>query len=144
MNTKSTLLIFLIIFSLLLVSCSSYEKEESTPTVKVESNSAPQPVPQPAPAAPVVGEGIPYGNDAIDLSKPIQVSVTIQGFKFSPSTLTIKVGSTVTWTNMDSAPHNVKSSDGTLDSPDLSRGQSWSFTFTEQELTTTFVVFILQ
>jgi amicyanin len=125
MNTKSTLLIFLMILSLLLVSCSSYEKKEyTTPTVKVESNSAPQPVPQP----PALPEETKTSSSTSSL--PSQVSVTIQSFKFSPSTLTIKVGSTVTWTNMDGAPHNIKSEDNTLDSPDLSRGQSWSFTFT--------------
>ena len=33
-------------------------------------------------------------------------------FAFSPATITIKVGTTVTWTNMTAAPHTVTSDDG--------------------------------
>jgi len=36
-------------------------------------------------------------------------SVSIQGFAFNPATLTIKAGTTVTWTNEDSAPHTITS-----------------------------------
>jgi hypothetical protein len=36
----------------------------------------------------------------------------IKNFAFSPATLTVKTGSTVTWTNQDAAPHQV-ASDGT-------------------------------
>ncbi|MEW6035512.1 MAG: cupredoxin family copper-binding protein [Candidatus Micrarchaeota archaeon] len=57
-------------------------------------------------------------------------SVTIQGFAFSPADLTVAKGTTVTWTNQDSAPHTVKFGDGT-ESPTLSKGQSYSRTFSE-------------
>ena len=33
-------------------------------------------------------------------------------FAFSPATITIKVGTTVTWTNMTATPHTVTSDDG--------------------------------
>jgi plastocyanin len=33
--------------------------------------------------------------------------VTISGFEYKPSTITIKKGDSVTFTNEDSAPHNV-------------------------------------
>ena len=39
-------------------------------------------------------------------------AVTIQNFAFTPQTLTVKAGTTVTWTNKDSAPHTVTSADG--------------------------------
>ncbi|RME88605.1 MAG: hypothetical protein D6770_06610, partial [Anaerolineae bacterium] len=58
-------------------------------------------------------------------------SVTIQNFAFSPSSLEIKVGTTVTWTNMDSAPHTVTADDGSFDSGTLRNGDSFSFTFNE-------------
>lgn len=35
------------------------------------------------------------------------VAVTIQNFAFSPSSADVSVGGTVTWTNKDSATHNV-------------------------------------
>lgn len=54
-------------------------------------------------------------------------SVLIQNYSFSPSTLTVKAGTTVTWTNKDSATHNLKSS--TFSSPDLGTGDTFKFTF---------------
>lgn len=57
-------------------------------------------------------------------------SVTIENFAFSPTTLTIQKGTTVTWTNQDSAPHTVTSDSGSeLSSASLSKGQSYSHTF---------------
>ncbi len=59
------------------------------------------------------------------------ISVDIKSFAFNPSTLTVKVGTKVTWTNNDSAPHTITSdSDNLLNSTTLSPGQSYSFTFT--------------
>jgi len=58
-------------------------------------------------------------------------SVSIQNFAFSPSAITVKKGTTVTWTNQDSATHTVTETDG-QDGPksgDLSTGKSYSFTF---------------
>ena len=58
-------------------------------------------------------------------------SVTIQNFAFSPSAITVKKGTTVTWTNQDSATHTVTETDG-QDGPksgDLSAGKSYSFTY---------------
>jgi plastocyanin len=59
-----------------------------------------------------------------------QSSVTIQGFAFSPTPLTVQVGDTVTWTNMDSAPHNATANNGGFKTPDLQQGQSASVTVT--------------
>ncbi len=59
--------------------------------------------------------------------------VAIQNFAFSPSTLNIKKGDTVIWTNMDSAPHTVTSDTGKeLSSAKLSKGQTFSYTFDEE------------
>ena len=58
------------------------------------------------------------------------VTVDIQGYKFSPATITIKKGTTVTWTNQDSAPHTVTSTSGSeLASDTLSKGGAYSHTF---------------
>ncbi|MFC5747339.1 cupredoxin domain-containing protein [Actinomadura rugatobispora] len=57
--------------------------------------------------------------------------VRMQNTAYSPSTLTIRVGDTVTWTNLDQIPHDVVTTSGpqALRSPMLQRGRSWSFTF---------------
>ncbi len=59
--------------------------------------------------------------------------VSIKDMAFSPSAITVKKGSTVTWTNQDGAPHNVIETDGRAgaNSPTLEQGQSYSFTFSE-------------
>ncbi len=58
-------------------------------------------------------------------------SVAMKGYAFSPASLSVPVGSTVTWTNQDTAPHDVKTTSGpvSIHSPMLNEGQSWSFTF---------------
>jgi amicyanin len=62
--------------------------------------------------------------------QPSANSVDIKNFAFSPSTLTIKVGETVTWTNDDSTSHTVTSDSGSeLGSGSISPGQTYSHTF---------------
>ncbi|QWF78863.1 cupredoxin domain-containing protein [Amycolatopsis sp. CA-230715] len=60
-------------------------------------------------------------------------SVEAMGYKFTPATISIAVGDTVTWTNHDTAPHNVVVTDGPekFTSPTLQTGQTFSHTFTK-------------
>jgi plastocyanin len=64
---------------------------------------------------------------------PATKSVEAMGYKFSPADLTIAVGDTVTWTNHDTAPHNIVITDGPekFTSPTLQTGQTFSHTFTQ-------------
>ena len=56
----------------------------------------------------------------------------MRGYAFSPSTLTVHVGDTVTWTNYDQAPHDVTTTSApvAVKSQTLFTGQSFSYTFT--------------
>lgn len=57
-------------------------------------------------------------------------SVKIQNFNFTPATISVKKGTKVTWTNMDSIQHNVVGdNDSMLKGPLLDQGKSYSFTF---------------
>jgi plastocyanin len=56
-------------------------------------------------------------------------NVTIQNFAFSPASLTINVGDTVTWTNMDSVTHTATATDGSFDTGNIASGASGSVTF---------------
>jgi plastocyanin len=56
-------------------------------------------------------------------------AVTIQNYAFSPATITVKVGDTVTWMNNDSTAHSATADDGSFDTGLFSPGQSKSFTF---------------
>ena len=58
-------------------------------------------------------------------------AVTIKDFAFSPETLTVSIGTTVTWTNEDSVSHIINERRLIFDSGMLARGKSYSFTFNE-------------
>jgi plastocyanin len=55
--------------------------------------------------------------------------VKIDNFSFSPASLEIKAGTTVTWTNADDIPHTVVSNDKIFKSKVLDTDQKFSFTF---------------
>jgi plastocyanin len=59
--------------------------------------------------------------------------VKIDNFSFSPTTITVAVGTTVTWTNHDDIPHTVVSSDDSkaLKSKVMDTDEKFSFTFTK-------------
>lgn len=58
-------------------------------------------------------------------------AVAIANFAFQPVNLHAKVGTTVTWTNRDTAPHTVTFRDSSHKSSGILRqGDSYSYTFT--------------
>jgi plastocyanin len=57
-------------------------------------------------------------------------AVEVGDGSFSPASLTVSVGDTVTWTNADDSPHTV-TAEGAFDSGNLEPGQTFSFTFAE-------------
>jgi plastocyanin len=79
-----------------------------TPTSNQSANSS-SPTPNPTP-------------EATSTDK-----VTIHDLGFSPADITVKKGTTVTWTNNDSVTHTVTSDSGsTLNSDNLDQGESYS------------------
>ena len=81
---------------------------------------------------PLVVSGIAWGisHPAFSPSHPVRIeNVAIQNFSFNPATITVDVGTTVSWTNRDSASHTVTSSDQVFDSPTLEQGKTFQFTF---------------
>ena len=63
-------------------------------------------------------------------SKNTKTEVVIDNFNFSPQTITVPVGATVTWTNHDNVAHTVTSADNQFKkSPVLKAGERFSNTF---------------
>jgi plastocyanin len=56
-------------------------------------------------------------------------AVEIKGFAFGPDTLNVKQGSSVTFTNDDSAPHTATADDKSFDTGDLNQGDSKTVSF---------------
>lgn len=58
-------------------------------------------------------------------------AVAVENFAYVPATVTIKTGTTLTWTNKDQDPHTVTSMNGgPLHSAPLNAGDSYRYTFT--------------
>jgi plastocyanin len=105
MNGFLSTLALLVITSLLLMNCSAGPAASSPPaTATPQSPGAAQPI---SPAT----------------------AVTIKGFAFDPASVTVKVGTSVTWTNEDSAPHTISSDKGDWDSGRLAQGGTYTHKF---------------
>ena len=62
-------------------------------------------------------------------ANPPAAAVQIANFTFKNPVLTVKPGTTVTWTNADDIPHTVVSKDGLFRSKVLDSGDRFSFTY---------------
>jgi plastocyanin len=116
----------IVILVLIVLAAGGYlflKKSPSAPAPEVPAASSPAQPDASAPAVEVTGE--------VQTSPaPAAASVAIKNFAFSPSKLSIKAGTKVTWTNGDSMAHTVTSDSGsTLNSGSIASGQSFSFTF---------------
>ena len=84
-------------------------------------------------AALALGLAIIVGLPGDALAADAQVSVVEQGdsisWRYDPSSVTVSVGGTVTWTNNGSTPVTVTSPDGLFDSDSIGPGGSFSYTF---------------
>jgi plastocyanin len=79
--------------------------------------------------APAASAAAAAPSRAAPAAKQSAKTVRIENFTFSPPTLQVKAGSTVTWTNADDIPHNVVAKNGAFRSKVLDTGDSFSFTF---------------
>lgn len=70
-------------------------------------------------------------NGALMAAEPARAqAVTIKGFAFVAQTITVPVGTTVTWINQDEDPHTVTANDKSFHSTALDTGEKYSVTFT--------------
>lgn len=56
-------------------------------------------------------------------------AVSIVDFAFNPATISVKAGSSVTWTNTGSTAHTVTADDNSFDSGNVNGGATYSQTF---------------
>ena len=91
----------------------------TTPGMPGMSGMAPMPNMPAGTNSATAGPAAPVAGDA----------VSIDNFAFAPATLTVHVGSTVTWTNKDEEPHTVVANDGSFHSPGMGSQATFSYTF---------------
>jgi plastocyanin len=73
------------------------------------------------------GYGTPPGGGG---NPPPANTVSLKSIAFSPSSLTVTAGTTVTWTNNDNITHTVTADDNSFDSGNMSAGATFSHMFT--------------
>lgn len=103
----------------------------TTPNIAQEGGLAPS-VPAPTNSNPVqpVAPGVPAANNPAPAELKVENrAISIQNFAFSETSVTIAKGTTVTWTNNDSTPHQIKAQ--AFNSASLAQGQSFSYTFNQ-------------
>ena len=65
---------------------------------------------------------------AANARKPTTHTVTMDGVRFDPETVTLSPGDSVIWVNKDPFPHNVKSGTA-FESKPINPGESWRQAF---------------
>jgi plastocyanin len=74
---------------------------------------------------------VSYGDSADGAeaaTKPSEQVVVIEGTRFDPETLNVKMGDSIIWINKDPFPHTATSTTGEFDSHEIAAGESWKFT----------------
>jgi plastocyanin len=148
---KQAYLNIVTLFILFLAACSPQAAPEITEapasaTASPQPSATPRDTSTPAPSATAVNTAT---NTPVPATKtPTRVpateaadtpasetgtenEVTIAGFSFDPGVLEVKVGTKVTWTNVNSTGHTVTSDTGVFGSSSLRENASFSFTFDE-------------
>ena len=68
-------------------------------------------------------------------------AIEIRDFVFSPRSIKVKTGDTITWTNFDIVPHTATANDSSWDSGTLEQGESFILTIAEDMELDYFCVF---
>ena len=78
----------------------------------------------------VVGSGL-AGGVLVARAQNAAAAVSIDNFTFTPPALTVKAGTTVTWTNKDDIPHGIAATGNAFKrSNAMDTDDTYSFTFT--------------
>lgn len=72
----------------------------------------------------------PSGGGTNPTAASAMADISMKSFAFDPVTLTVAVGTTVTWTNNDAVPHDVTANDGSFKSGSIAAGGTFAYTFT--------------
>jgi plastocyanin len=75
-------------------------------------------------AKPKAHSSAPVARATASVKAAASSSVTIKNFLFSPKSVSVQVGDTVTWTNQDSEEHTATAKNGSFDTGSLKTGQS--------------------
>lgn len=122
-----------VLAALVLAACTSPAASTEAPAMPASTTEAPmatETMNTMATESPTMETQAPSPESTADDSAE-GMEVKIEDFAFVANALTVKVGTTVTWTNKDTARHTVSSDTGVFESGLFGKGESFSYTFTE-------------
>lgn len=97
----------------------------ATPTPKAVPKATPKASPKASPKA------TPKAAPASTAPAGDVVKLDIKNFAFMPMTINLKVGQTLVVTNLDDAAHTITADDGSFNSGNLAKGQSFTWKATK-------------
>jgi plastocyanin len=118
MKVSKVLFSTVILFTLILASCAAPTTKTQVPSMETSAATDMTSMPTQAPST---------NTDTADSSSGSEV--VISNFAYAPASLTVKAGTTVTFTNQDSIRHTITSDDGVFDSGLLGKGETFTYTF---------------
>ncbi|XGV94325.1 MAG: cupredoxin family copper-binding protein (plasmid) [Leptolyngbya sp. BL-A-14] len=110
-----------LVILLSLSSCRSTPQATTTPPMTMDHSPTTQPH-----ATASSSQAQPQAS-----AQPAKVTIKIRNFKFEPASVTIAVGETVQFINLDEEPHTATSTDGVFNSKGLDTNQTWNYTATK-------------
>jgi plastocyanin len=121
------------LLSLFLTSCTQSNGTEYGQGNNSESQASPAPTASPNANMGMSNMNMP-AKPAPATHKNAQAGATanqvvIENFSFAPATLTVKVGTKVTWINRDDVPHTVNENDKRFKSGTMDTDDQFSYTF---------------
>jgi plastocyanin len=121
------------LLSLFLTSCTQSNGTEYGQGNNSESQASPAPTASPNANMGMANMNMP-AKPAPATHKNAQAGATanqvvIENFSFAPATLTVKVGTKVTWINRDDVPHTVNENDKRFKSSTMDTDDQFSYTF---------------
>lgn len=72
-----------------------------------------------------------YNSGGNNNPPPATNTITMSNMRYSVGSLTVKAGATVTWVNDDEMSHTVTSDNGTFNSGNLKKGDTYKYTFND-------------
>ena len=114
--------------------CAIHPYMKGTVIVTRPAGASPTAAASAVPSSPTVqstpaGPQPPPATTITSLPGATTAAVTIAHFAFTPQTLTVPAGTSVTWTNQDAVAHTATADDGSWDSGSLAQGSSYTRRF---------------
>lgn len=114
-------ILYLVLILIITAGCAGTSEEPVTKEIQSPGVEAPQTTSPPSTPVPT--------KSATEEVLSGEVTVEIKNFAFVPAKITVKEGTTVTWINMDGAPHTVSEDNYIFESGTINKGESYSYTF---------------